>query len=698
MRGVGKATYVAAICLTLSSLMLSQFTADGQQTQSAPSIRKTTTAWMTAQQNSLTVDVSLAQDNAVTETVTTRGGEITATATDGTRFILTIPKGALSETVEITMTPVAGFNNLPLSGGLVAAVQIAPEDLLLSKAPILVVRPRAPISPGEQTDFASFAYRGNGQEFHLYPMETDPKRIAFRVLHFGGFGVGRGTEEEQEKIRARLPTDPSDRLMMQMQKLNSTLRKRLLAKPAAQRAPEETEWRIVNASFNRTEPPHTQGGEMPAQMRRDIVNNLRQSYHQVVLPKLQSVKLECRSNMMIRVREAIYGANNWLKAVELIGLTNRLTQDDLTSEEIETLIRDRISAEGLIGRDYQNRLRNFNRGGMVVTESELRKIERDRLRREGYNDQEIEDMSREAESIRAEFQKMAGELNRLIWDTLKKAYDKAHQCCMQEAKDFYLTMMDWAGRVLTIAGQEEAVSMEKRNECLCAIESVSAGQSGAWSGQITHTESFVDERNETIGSGGATRENKYYKKHDYRAVFNLVYHTRSLVAGASGNSIPAQVSGSGEVNHSVANENRWTSVSMDKRQGSETKENYRGNISGEESNVEVRVRPDGSYNVTYHAPCAAASGTDISRHYVMGTGFPEFQKRDDTRSKLVHRDVCPTQTGVRLRDGQFVGIAGQVDLKNMKTLSGSQTFEVPVDGNPKVNKKVTITWNLKRCR
>ena len=77
---------------------------------------------------------------------------------------------------------------------------------------------------------------------------------------------------------------------------------------------------------------------------------------------------------------------------------------------------------------------------------------------------------------------------------------------------------------------------------------------------------------------------------------------------------------------------------------------------------------------------------------------PEFQKRDDTRSKLVHRDVCPTQTGVRLRDGQFVGIAGQVDLKNMKTLSGSQTFEVPVDGNPKVNKKVTITWNLKRCR
>ncbi|HEX7334060.1 MAG TPA: hypothetical protein VF290_21320, partial [Pyrinomonadaceae bacterium] len=98
------------------------------------------------------------------------------------------------------------------------------------------------------------------------------------------------------------------------------------------------------------------------------------------------------------------------------------------------------------------------------------------------------------------------------------------------------------------------------------------------------------------------------------------------------------------------------------------------------------------------APCADASGTDVSRHYVMGSGFPEFQKRDETRSKQIHRDVCPTQPGVRLRDGQFVGIAGQVDPKNLKTLSGSQTFEVPVDGNPKVNKKVTITWDLKRCK
>ena len=694
MQSFGKATYVAAIALTLISLLLSQLTVGGQQRQPAPSAIRPTAGWMSALQNPLSIDVSLAQESSVTETVTTRGGEITATAPDGTRFILTIPKDALAQTAEITMTPVAGIKNLPLSGGLFAAVQISPEDLLFSKSPMLVIRPatRAPVS--DQTDFASFAYRGNGQEFHLYPMETDPKRIAFQLLHFGGFGVGRGTEEEQEKIHARLPTDSSDRLMMQMQKLKSILRRRLLSKSAAQRATEEVEGRFVKASFSKPQP--LQGGELTTQMRRDIVNNLRQSYHQDVLPKLKNLRLECRSNMMIRVREAIDGSNSWLKAVALMGLTNRLTQDDLTSEEIESLIRDRISAEGLVGRDYQNRLRNFNRGGMTVTDRELRTIERDRLRRDGYNDQEIEDISREFESIRAEFQKMADELNRLIWDTLKKAYDKAHQCCMQEAKDFYLTMMDWAGRVLSIAGQEDVVSMEKRNECLCAIQSISAGASGAWSGEIKQTESFEDERDETVGSG--SRKAKHHKKHDYQAVINLVYHQRSLVAGEGGSRIPAQVSASGSVESSTAVENRWTSVDMDKRQGNETQENYSGNVRAEDTNVEVRIRPDGTYTVTYDVPCAEGSGTQTTRHYTEGTGFPEFQKKDDTRKTTVNRAVCPTQTGVLLRDGQFVGITGKLDPSNPKTISGSKTFEIPLRENPKVNKRITITWSLKRCK
>jgi hypothetical protein len=137
---------------------------------------------------------------------------------------------------------------------------------------------------------------------------------------------------------------------------------------------------------------------------------------------------------------------------------------------------------------------------------------------------------------------------------------------------------------------------------------------------------------------------------------------------------------------------------MDKRQGSESQENYSGNIRGEDMNVEVSIRPDGTYSVAYDAPCADASGTETTRSYTEGTGFPEFQKRNETRSRTVSRDVCPTQPGVRLRDGQFVGITGQLDPKDPKTLSGSKTFEVPLNENRKVNKKITITWSLKRCK
>jgi hypothetical protein len=696
MRAGGNATYVVAICLTLTGLVLSQLTAGGQQPKPAPTTPRPTAAWMAAPPNPLKIDFSLDQGSSVTESVSNRGGEITATSSDGTRFILTIPKGALAQTVEITMTPVAGIKNLSLSGGLLAAVQITPENLLLSKTPTLVIRPATSIPPSDQEHFASFAFRNSGQEFHLYPMETDPKRIAFKLLHLGGFGLGRGTDEEQEKIRARLPTDSSDRLMIDMQKLKSILRRRLLAKPAARSVVEEAEWRFVNASFNGANAPPSEGGEMTTQMRRDIINKLREAYQQELMPKLKNVKLECGPNMDSQLREAIEPAQRWLRSVDLFGLTNRITQDDLTSEEVESLIRDRVAAEGLIGRDYQNRIRNFNRGGLVVTETEIRKIERDRLRSDGYNEQEIEDVLKDAESVRSEFRKLYDDLNRLIWDTLRKAYDKAHQCCMQEAKGFFLTMMDSVGRILSLAGQEAAVSMEKRNECLCAIESVSAGKSGAWSGQITHTESFVDERNETLGSG--TRQNKYHKKLDYRAVINLVYHRRSLVAGEDGSRIPAQVSASGTVNHSVLTENRWTSASMDKRQGTESQENYSGSVSGEDTDVGVSIRSDGTYSVSFASPCADASGTDVTRTYVEGTGFPEFQKRDDKRNRPINRGVCPTQPGVRLSDGQLLGITGQVDPRDPKTLTGSKTFDVPLDENPKVNKKITITWNLKRCK
>jgi hypothetical protein len=101
--------------------------------------------------------------------------------------------------------------------------------------------------------------------------------------------------------------------------------------------------------------------------------------------------------------------------------------------------------------------------------------------------------------------------------------------------------------------------------------------------------------------------------------------------------------------------------------------------------------------VTYDAPCTEASGLLTSLRYVRGTGFPEFQKEEKSSSKKVARDVCPTQPGT-LANGQVLGITGQLDPKSTKTVTGSKTFEVPLKENRNVNRKITITWNLKRCK
>ena len=76
--------------------------------------------------------------------VSAEGGQITATAADGTRFTLVVPPQALLSEVEIKMTPVAQVGLFPLSGDLVAAVQLEPEGLLLWEPASLTIEPAVP--------------------------------------------------------------------------------------------------------------------------------------------------------------------------------------------------------------------------------------------------------------------------------------------------------------------------------------------------------------------------------------------------------------------------------------------------------------------------------------------------------------------------------------------------------------------------
>ena len=118
------------------------------------------------------------------------GGALTATAADGTQFVLTLSPNSLALPVRITMTPLARVDGLPVSGPLVAAVQIEPDGLLLWGAASLKILPPAAPSLGSLTDFR---FRGPGESFTPYPGIPQTTDIEIPVAYLAGYGVATGS-------------------------------------------------------------------------------------------------------------------------------------------------------------------------------------------------------------------------------------------------------------------------------------------------------------------------------------------------------------------------------------------------------------------------------------------------------------------------------------------------------------------------
>ena len=137
----------------------------------------------------LDVQVKLDSAHSASQSITPDGGTLQATAQDGTRYTLTIPKGALLEDLTIGMTPVSGIDGLPLSGKSLAAVQLAPEGLNLLEPATLVIVPETPIPAKE---LVSFAYQADGKRLHLFPLSGNPAQTTFQIQHFSGYGAGQG--------------------------------------------------------------------------------------------------------------------------------------------------------------------------------------------------------------------------------------------------------------------------------------------------------------------------------------------------------------------------------------------------------------------------------------------------------------------------------------------------------------------------
>jgi hypothetical protein len=132
--------------------------------------------------------------SATSADITPGGGVLEATAADGTRYRLEIPAGALRDTVRITMTPVTRIDNLPLSGGMVGAVDLQPAGLQLRRSAALRIGTTAP--PRAGLTFSGFSVEDGGTKTTRELAVARANEVLVLVQHFSAPGAGFGTTQD----------------------------------------------------------------------------------------------------------------------------------------------------------------------------------------------------------------------------------------------------------------------------------------------------------------------------------------------------------------------------------------------------------------------------------------------------------------------------------------------------------------------
>lgn len=127
------------------------------------------------------------------------GGSLSVQAADGTAFVLEIPPNAVAETTLISLVPIASIDNLPLSGGLMAGVDLAPDGLQLYRTATLTME--LPSTASSEA-LIGFSYREMGEDLRLEPFRIDGARLTFAITHFSGYGAGIGSYAECMSVAA----------------------------------------------------------------------------------------------------------------------------------------------------------------------------------------------------------------------------------------------------------------------------------------------------------------------------------------------------------------------------------------------------------------------------------------------------------------------------------------------------------------
>ncbi len=154
------------------------------------------------------------------------GGDVSVTGSNGVVYTLSIPPNALRMEVPITLLPISNIPDLPLSGGVGAAIFIEPEYLVFDVPATLTMTPpsgSSNLTTSPSDIVTGFAFESEGKEFHLYPrlLESPQASVNLRMAKpaaiaqqagplaeiarlqlekAGGFGVGSGSAQEIKKV------------------------------------------------------------------------------------------------------------------------------------------------------------------------------------------------------------------------------------------------------------------------------------------------------------------------------------------------------------------------------------------------------------------------------------------------------------------------------------------------------------------
>ena len=256
----------------------------------------------------LSVESSLQEERAVTQTAYAHeDSTITATAADGTTYTLVVPAGALLGPEQITMTPVASVPDLPLSGGLVAGVQLEPHGLLLRQpAQLTIESPDA----GPLAAQTAFLFHEEGADFHLYPMDApapadDVDTVRLSLTHFSTPGLGSGTAADRASVAERVP------------------------------ARTQAQVEAAVSEFLRQERAHQQsGGEPNPEVTQQVTEVMNQYHDDVIRPRMEAAETD-----ETLAAEAIAEGLSWSRQMQLLGDEDNPRHGEIM-ERVERILRN----------------------------------------------------------------------------------------------------------------------------------------------------------------------------------------------------------------------------------------------------------------------------------------------------------------------------------------------------------------------